>query len=303
MKIGSHVGNSGDLMLKGSVLEALSYGENCFMVYMGAPQNTFRKPVHLMNIKDFQEILYGHDINIEDVIVHAPYIVNLGQVDEEKHSFGVKFLTEEVNRIGQCGMRYMVLHPGAYTKATLEQGLNQIVKGVNQILYNTEYSGVTILLETMAGKGTECGKTFEELAYIIDNVIDPSRIGVCLDTCHIHDAGYDLVNDYEGVIQEFDEKIGLQFLKAIHVNDSKNIRGSHKDRHENFGFGFIGFTTLLKVINDERFKDIPKILETPYIPSVKYSDESYAPYKEEIEMIKKGVFDENLKVKILKNNE
>ena len=303
MKIGSHVGNSGDLMLKGSVLEALSYKANCFMVYMGAPQNTFRKPVHLMNIADFQEILYGHDINIEDVIVHAPYIVNLGQIDEEKHSFGVKFLTEEIKRIAKCGMRYMVLHPGAYTKATLEQGLNQIVKGINLLLYKTEGTNVTILLETMAGKGTECGRTFDEIAYIINNVIDQTRIGVCLDTCHIHDAGYDLVNDYEGVIKEFDDKIGLEFLKAIHVNDSKNVRGSHKDRHENIGFGFIGFNTLLKVINDERFKNIPKILETPYIPSVNNLDESYPPYKEEIEMIKSGKFDENLKDKILKNNE
>lgn len=303
MKIGSHVGNSGSLMLKGSILEALSYNANCFMVYMGAPQNTFRKPSHLMNISDFQEIAYGHNISLDDIIVHAPYIVNLGQVDEEKHSFAVRFLTDEVKLMHQCNLKYMVLHPGAYTKATLEEGLNQIVKGINLILLNTENTGVTILLETMAGKGTECGKAFEEIAYIIKNVIDPNRIGVCLDTCHIHDAGYDLVNEYEKVIEEFDQVIGLEFLKAIHVNDSKNIRGSHKDRHENIGFGFIGFKTLMKVIYDERFQDIPKILETPYIPSIKYSDESYAPYKEEIEMIKSQKFDEDLKEKIVKNNE
>lgn len=301
MKLGSHVGNSGLLMLKGSVLEALSYQATCFMVYMGAPQNTFRKPVHQMNVEDFKEILEGHDINIEDVIVHAPYIVNLGQIDEEKHMFGVRFLVDEIKKIESCGMKYMVLHPGAYVKATLEQGLNQIIKGINQILART--NKVTILLETMAGKGTECGRTFDELAYIIENVFDKNRIGVCLDTCHIHDAGYDLVNDYEGVIKEFDEKIGLKYLKTIHVNDSKNIRGAHKDRHENIGFGFIGFETLLKVIYDERFKDIPKILETPYIPSKKYSDESYPPYKEEIEMIKSGIFDDNLKDKIVNNNE
>ena len=298
MKLGSHVGNSGDLMLKGSVLEALSYKATCFMVYMGAPQNTFRKPLHMMNIEDFKDILEGHDLNIEDVIVHAPYIVNLGQIDEEKHMFGVRFLVDEIKKIEACGMKYMVLHPGAYVKATLEQGLNQIIKGINQILVRT--SNVTILLETMAGKGTECGRTFEEIAYIIDNVLDKSRIGVCLDTCHIHDAGYDLVNDYEGVIKEFDEKIGLEYLKAIHVNDSKNIRGAHKDRHENIGFGYIGFDTLLKVIYDERFKDIPKILETPYIPSVIDKDESYPPYKEEIEMIKSKIFNPNLKEEILK---
>lgn len=301
MKIGSHVGNSGILMLKGSVLEALSYNATCFMVYMGAPQNTFRKPLHMMNIEDFKYILEGHDLNIEDVIVHAPYIVNLGQIDEEKHNFGVRFLIDEIRKIEACGMKYMVLHPGAYVKATLEQGLNQIIKGVNLILANT--SSVTILLETMAGKGTECGRTFEELAYIINNIYDKTRIGVCLDTCHIHDAGYDLVNDYEGVIKEFDEKIGLEYLKTIHVNDSKNIRGAHKDRHENIGFGFIGFETLLKVIYDERFKDIPKILETPYIPSPTDKDLSYPPYKEEIEMIKSGIFDDNLKEKIVSNNE
>lgn len=301
MKIGSHVGNSGILMLKGSVLEALSYNATCFMVYMGAPQNTFRKPIHQMNITDFREILEGHNLNIEDVIVHAPYIVNLGQIDEEKHMFGIRFLIDEIKKIEACGMKYMVLHPGAYIKATLEQGLNQIIKGVNQILAKT--NSVTILLETMAGKGTECGRTFDEIAYIINNVFDKTRIGVCLDTCHIHDAGYDLVNDYEGVMREFDEKIGLEYLKTIHVNDSKNVRGAHKDRHENIGFGYIGFDTLLKVIYDERFKDIPKILETPYIPSVKDKDESYPPYKEEIEMIKNKIFDQNLKEKILKNNE
>mgnify|MGYP003311517843 CR=1 FL=1 len=303
MKIGSHVGNSGELMLKGSVLEALSYKANCFMVYMGAPQNTFRKPAHLMNITEFINIVEENNISLDDIIVHAPYIVNLGQVDFEKHVFAVEFLSNEIRLMNRCNLKYMVLHPGAYTKATLEEGLNQIIKGVNKILDNTKETGVVILLETMAGKGTECGKTFEEIAYIINNIVDKTRIGVCLDTCHIHDAGYDLVNEYEQVIKEFDDIVGLNYIKAIHVNDSKNIRGSHKDRHENIGFGYIGFQTLTKVIYDERFKDIPKILETPYIPSIKYSKESYPPYKEEIEMIKTKKHNNELKEIILKNNE
>jgi len=195
------------------------------------------------------------------------------------------------------GAKYMVLHPGAHVGMGSNYGIERIANGINCILSDTINYRSVILLETMAGKGTECGRTFEEIKAIIDRVHNKNRIGVCLDTCHINDAGYDIVNDYEGVIDEFDRIIGLEYLKVIHLNDSKNPVGSHKDRHENIGFGTIGFDTLMKFVNDERFKDIPKILETPYIPYTK--DLSFPPYQEEIAMIKSGKFNENLKNEIL----
>ena len=270
MKIGSHVGNSGILMLKGSVLEALSYNATCFMVYMGAPQNTFRKPLHMMNIEDFKDILEGHDLNIEDVIVHAPYIVNLGQIDEEKHNFGVRFLIDEIRKIEVCGMKYMVLHPGAYVKATLEQGLNQIIKGVNLILANT--SSVTILLETMAGKGSELGGRFEELKAILDG-IGSEQVGVCLDTCHVSDAGYDILGDLDGVLRDFDRVIGIDRLRAIHLNDSMNPPSAHKDRHAKIGEGHIGTDAIVRVINHPLLCHLPFYLETPHDTNDGYAKE------------------------------
>ena len=303
MKIGSHVSNNGIKMLQGSVEEAISYNANCFMVYMGAPQNTFRKKISEMRIPEMQRMLAENNINIDDVVVHAPYIVNLGQQDPEKHDYAVRFLTEEVNLITAAGLKLMVLHPGAHVGAESEKGIERIILGINMILANTPHSDVIICLETMAGKGTECGRTFEEIKMIIDGVFNKSRIAVCLDTCHIHDAGYDIINNYDDVINEFDRVIGLKYLKVIHLNDSKNVFASHKDRHENIGFGNLGFETILRFCNDQRFIDIPKILETPYIPSTYSKDVSYAPYFYEIEMIKNGIFDPSLKENIIKNRE
>ena len=299
MKIGSHVSNNGFRMLQGSVEETLSYGDNCMMVYLGAPQNTFRKPLNDMRIIEALNLCKENNINPDDIIVHAPYIVNLAQSDNQKFDFAISFLANELMSTSMIGAKYMVLHPGAHVGMGTEYGLSRIAMGINTILSDTINYGSVILIETMAGKGTECGRTFDEVATIISKVHNKDRIGVCLDTCHIHDAGYDIVNNYEQVIEEFDRVIGLKYLKVIHLNDSKNERGSHKDRHENIGFGNIGFDTLMKFINDERFKDIPKILETPYIPYNK--NLSFPPYKEEIAMIKNGVFDQNLKEIILAN--
>ncbi len=301
MKIGSHVSNNGFRMLQGSVEEALSYGANCFMVYLGAPQNTYRKPFNEMRILEALALCDENNISPNDIIVHAPYIVNLAQSDNKKFEFAISFLTNELMGTSMIGAKYMVLHPGAHVGMGAEYGINRIAMGINIILSDTMNYGSVILLETMAGKGTECGRTFEEIAAIIDKVHNKDRIGVCLDTCHINDAGYDIVNNYDEVINEFDRIIGLKYLKVIHLNDSKNIRGSHKDRHENIGFGNIGFDTLMKFVNDVRFIDIPKILETPYVEYNK--NISYPPYKEEIDMIKDGVFDPNLKQLILANNE
>lgn len=298
-KIGCHVGNSGDLMLLGSAKEAASFKANCFMIYLGAPQNTFRKPVASQRALEALKFSLENGINPDDIIVHAPYIVNLGQSDPEKFDFACRFLSQEVEQSSKCGLSKIVLHPGAHVGKGAEYGINRIAEGINIIIANTKYAKTKILLETMAGKGTECGRTFEEIANIIDLVEDKSRIGVCLDTCHIHDAGYDIVNNYEGVIEEFDKVVGLKYLEAIHVNDSKNVCGAHKDRHENIGFGYIGFDTLLKFIYDERFVDIPKILETPYVDDPLVNKLSYPPYKHEIEMIRNKQFDEHLKQRIL----
>lgn len=296
MKIGSHVGNSGTKMLIGSVEEAISYGANALMVYLGAPQNTFRKPIASQNAKEAIELAKNNGIDPFDIIVHAPYIVNLAQMDDEKFNFAVRFISEELRGVQLIGAKILVLHPGAHVGAGSEKGIERIASGINKILENTKDCSSVIAIETMAGKGTECGRTFDEVASIIDKINDKTRIGVCLDTCHIHDGGYDLVNKYEEVLEEFDKVIGFNYLKVIHVNDSKNIRDSHKDRHENIGFGNIGFETIYKICTDPRFERIPKILETPYVDT--NDNLSYPPYKHEIAMIRSGIFDNQLIEKI-----
>ena len=297
MKIGCHVGNSGPLMLEGSIKEALSYGATCFMVYLGPPQNTIRKPIESMNADKMALIAKENNICLDDVIIHAPYIVNLARKDPEKFDFAVRFIATEVSGVHNIGCKFLVLHPGSAVDSERSDALNQVARGINEIIKLTPNARSVIAIETMAGKGNEVGRTFEEIKFIIDNVCDKSRVGVCLDTCHINDGGYDLVNNYEGVISEFDEIIGLEYLKVIHVNDSKNPLASHKDRHENIGFGNLGFETIMKIFNDSRFINIPKILETPYVASLN-NKENFPPYKYEINMIKSGIFDENLKEKI-----
>ena len=284
MIIGSHVSYKKDTQLKGSVIEALSYGSTTFMFYTGAPQNTARYAIDENLTKEAYKLMEENNIDKNNVIVHAPYIINLANGDE----FAVNFLKQEVKRVEELGMTKLVLHPGSSVKLTKEEGLNNIINGLNKI----GKSSVTICLETMAGKGTELGRTFEEIKQIIDNV--DYELGVCLDTCHINDAGYDL-NDFDKVLEKFDNIIGLKYLKCIHINDSKNIIESHKDRHENFGLGTIGFDNLIKVIYNEKLKDVPKILETPYVGIDDNSkDRMYPPYKFEIEMIKNKKFNQNL---------
>lgn len=301
MKIGSHVSNSGDLMLYNSLQEALKYKANAFMVYLGPPQSTMRKSFNLLHSDLLQKGLKENGINPEDVIVHAPYIVNLAQPDTEKRMFAVDFLTQELTNVGKCGLKYMVVHPGAHMKQGVEKGLELIADSMKRILMNTINDDTYIAIETMAGKGSECCTNFKDIKTLIDLVGAPynERLCVCFDTCHTNDAGYDIINAYEEVIKEFDQIIGLDKIKVIHLNDSKNERESHKDRHENFGFGKIGFDALMQFVKDPRFEDVPKILETPYI---KDGDDSYPPYKYEIEMIRSGVFNPNLIDEILKDN-
>ncbi|WP_206413969.1 deoxyribonuclease IV [Massilimicrobiota timonensis] len=286
MKIGSHVSMSGKEMLLGSVKEAVSYGANTFMFYTGAPQNTARKPVSQLRVEEAKEYMKEHHISIDDVVVHAPYIINLANtVKPETYELAVRFLKEEIARCEEIGVSRLVLHPGSHVKAGDEAGLKQIVKGLNEVL--REDQKVHIALETMAGKGSEMGRTFDQIQYMIENTKHSSLLGVCLDTCHIHDAGYDLTH-FDDILEEFDQKIGLDRLLVVHVNDSKNERGAHKDRHENIGYGYIGFETLNQIVHHPKLKDVPKILETPYI-------DGKAPYREEIEMFMHQTFNSGLK--------
>ena len=295
--IGSHVGFSSKNQLVGSVEEALSYGANTFMFYTGAPQNTLRNPIKDEYTMEAYKLMKENNIDLSNVVIHAPYIVNLGNL--EKFDFSVNFLKGELDRASTLGIKNVVLHPGAYVSYSKEESIKSIIDGLNLILDNN--LDVTICLETMAGKGTEIGTSISELKEIIDGVKFKNKIGVCLDTCHLNDSGVDLTkfNEY---IEEFDKEIGINYIKVIHINDSKNIIGSHKDRHENIGLGMVGFDTLIKIIYDERFKSIPKILETPYVTENDESKEKiYPPYKYEIDMIRNKKFDNKLLDKIRNN--
>lgn len=292
MIIGSHV-SFGTKQLLGSVMEAISYGSNTFMFYTGAPQNTIRKSIDDSLTLEAKKLMLENNIDINNVICHAPYIVNLANNKEEtKYNFSISFLKQELDRCGSMGIKYMVLHPGSSVGIDRTVALDNIIFALNKIIdTNTKTS---VLLETMAGKGTELGSSLEEIKYLIDGVDNKDKIGVCIDTCHLNDAGYNLT-DFDSFLTLFDNIIGLKYLKCVHVNDSKNTLSSHKDRHANIGFGTLGFTTILNIINNPKLTDIPKILETPYIGENDEDKERiYPPYKFEIAMLKKGEFNENL---------
>ncbi len=286
LKIGSHVGMSGKEMMLGSVKEALSYNANTFMFYTGAPQNTRRKKVEELNVEAAKQLMLENNIDINDVVVHAPYIINLGNtIKPETFELAVDFLKQEIERVEYIGVKILVLHPGSHVKAGEQLGLNQIVEGLNAVL--TPEMNVRIALETMAGKGSELGRNFEELRYIFDHVTYPEKLGVCLDTCHLHDSGYDLTH-FDELLEEFDKVIGIDKILVMHINDSKNERGAKKDRHENLGYGHIGFETLCNIVHHPKLENIPKILETPYVDKM-------PPYQKEIEMLRNKKFEEGLK--------
>ncbi|MYL47939.1 deoxyribonuclease IV [Halobacillus litoralis] len=294
LKIGSHVSMKGKKMLLGASEEAISYGASTFMIYTGAPQNTRRRPVEELNIEVGTEHMKAN--GIDDIVVHAPYIINIGNTTKpETFQLGVDFLRNEIERTEALGARQIVLHPGSHVGQGVEKGLPKIIEGLNEVLHKDQK--VQIALETMAGKGSEIGRSFDELAKIMDGVTFNEKLSVCMDTCHIHDAGYNVVEDFDGVLDEFDKIVGLDRLKVVHVNDSKNIKGAAKDRHENIGFGHIGFDALHKVIHHPTLKELPKILETPYVGEDKKNKKP--PYRYEIDMVKEGVFDEGLKEKIM----
>jgi len=291
IQIGSHVSMSGDLMYVGSIEEALSYEATALMVYTGAPQNTIRKPISELKIEAAVQLMKEKGLSFDNVVVHAPYIINLANPDVEKREFAIRFLTEEVKRSHAMHAKQIVLHPGSAVGGDRNQAILWIAEGVNEVISRTPHHPVKIALETMAGKGNEVGKTFEELKQMIDLIMDQSRVSVCFDTCHTHDAGYDVKDDFDGVIRHFDEVIGKEKISVFHINDSKNEKGAAKDRHENIGFGFLGFDALTKVIYHPDFEHVPKILETPYV-------DDKPPYYEEIRMIRSRQFDPELVNKI-----
>ena len=285
IKLGSHVGMAGKEMFLASAKEAVSYGANVFMLYTGAPQNTRRKDISELNIEAGWE--YARQHGIEEIVVHAPYIINLANtVKPETYELAVEFLEKEIIRTAAMRSRIMVLHPGSHVNAGVEAGIAQVIKGLNTVL-NQNDDDVYIALETMAGKGSEVGRTFEELKAIYDGVDKKDRLRVCFDTCHVNDAGYDIVNHYDEVFEEFDKVIGLDQIAVFHINDSMNPLGAHKDRHANIDKGSIGYETLHRLVHDERFIDVPKILETPWLAEEGSDKKTKPPYKEEIEWLLK----------------
>lgn len=296
MLLGSHVSMKGKEMLLGSAKSAVDFGANAFMIYTGAPQNTRRKPIEELNIEAAKPYIEAH--NLGPIVVHAPYIVNLGNtVKPANFKFAVSFLQEEVLRAEALGATQIVLHPGAHVGAGADAGIQQIIKGLNEILRPDQTA--QIALETMAGKGTEVGRSFEEIAQMIDGVTYNEKLAVTFDTCHTNDAGYNVREDFDGILNAFDHIIGLDRLKVVHLNDSKNPQGAHKDRHANIGFGEIGFDALNYVLRHEQLVNVPKILETPYVGADK--KHNFAPYAYEIAMLKAGQFDPNLLTKIEQN--
>ena len=285
LKIGSHVNMSGEEMFLGSVKEALSYNASAFMLYTGAPQNTLRKAVDKLKIEEAHKLITERNLSFNDIVVHAPYIVNLANPDKTKREFAVDFLTNEVIRTQALGAKQIVLHPGNHMGKGEKEGIKLIAKGLNEIITNTLNSDVVIALETMSGKG----KTFAELADIIDAVAHNNRISVCFDTCHTHDYGYFVKDDFDAVVEEFDSIIGIKRIGVFHINDSKNPQGAKKDRHANVGFGFIGFPSLNYIVHYKDFCDIPKILETPYV--LVENDDYRSPYLEEIRNFRNKTFE------------
>ncbi|TVY12455.1 deoxyribonuclease IV [Candidatus Phytoplasma pini] len=288
IKIGSHVSFKKPLMYFESLKQSISFGANTFMIYTGAPQNTQRIDLKKAYVSETLIEMQKHNFIFKDLVGHAPYIVNLANPNTLKREFFIKFLTEELNRFAKLKISQMVMHPGNAISQNRKEAIHLIADGINQILYNTRHSKVKIALETMAGKGNEIGFVFQELKDIISLILEPQRISVCFDTCHVFDSGYDIKDNLEYILQEFDSIIGLKYITVFHINDSKNVLGSKKDRHENIGYGQIGFEALMKIIYHPLFIFVPKILETPFIKGL-------SPYKEEIKMIKQKQFNPNLK--------
>ncbi|MGH1812387.1 deoxyribonuclease IV [Enterococcus entomosocium] len=287
MIIGSQVSMTGERMLLGAAETAKLNHSNAFMVYTGSPQNSKRKPISDYKIKEAHSFMRANKMKPYHLIVHAPYILNLGNSKNKKlHEFSIKFLKEEITRAESMGATQVVLHSGSHIGEGVQKGIAQIVIGLNEVLNRS--SKIQISLETMSGRGTEIGSTIEEISEIISGVKFSENLSVTFDTCHLNDAGYDIKNDFDGVLEKFDKLIGIKKLKVIHLNDSKNVLGSRSDRHENIGFGRIGFDSLNYIAHHPQLEKIPKILETPF---VSISNKISVPIDRfEIDMLKKQKF-------------
>ncbi len=276
--LGSHVSMKSPSFLLGSLQDTISFGANACMIYTGPPSNSRRRPIEDLKVKDAHVYMQAHDFDPKRIIVHAPYIINLANtINPEKTEFGIEFLVQELSRVEAIGAQTLVLHPGSHVKAGLDIGITTIVNSLNTV-FEQDTSDVNIALETMAGKGSECGFTLEQLAQIKQGVIHSERIHICMDTCHMHDAGYDL-EQFDSILDTFKHLFGLEYLAVMHINDSKNEMGARKDRHENIGNGYIGFDTLHAIVQHSDLQDVTKILETPYI-------DGKPPYKEEIKRLR-----------------
>lgn len=294
--LGSHVKMSGKDMLLGSAKEAASYNADTFMFYTGAPQNTRRKEISQLNIPAAWDFMKQHSIS--DIVVHAPYIINLGNsVKPETFELAVDFLALEIGRTAACKSHTLILHPGSHVGAGTKAGIAQVIKGLNEVL--TKDTPCCIALETMAGKGSEIGRSFEELAEIYDGVVHNEKLRICFDTCHVSDSGYDIIHDFDGVISRFDHLLGKDQIAVFHINDSKNPKGASKDRHANIGFGEIGFDALSYIVHHPDFMHIPKILETPYVAAPDNSKKTFPPYRQEIRMLRNRTFDPDILLSII----
>ena len=282
--IGSHCAMNSPEFYLGTVKEAISYNSSVFMFYTGAPQNSFRKPLNELKIEEGRKLLKENNFDESKLIVHAPYIINPANPSrEDLREMSINMLISELKRTAGFGCKTIVLHPGNHLGAGPDEAIKCLDDSLNKV-FESDGTDVKIAIETMSGKGSEIGITFEEVARIINGCKYPERLGVCLDTCHVSDAGYD-IHDVDGLLDEFNRIIGLNKLLVVHLNDSKNPRAAHKDRHENIGYGYIGFETLNKIAHHPLLVNIPKILETPYI-------DGNAPYKKEIAMLRSEKYEE-----------
>lgn len=254
--------------------QAVSIGANTFQFFTRNPRGGKAKEINEDDVKAFLQYSKEHGIN--RILAHAPYTLNACSADSGIREFAKNTMADDLKRMEYTPGNYYNFHPGSHVGQGVEVGIDFIAEMLNEIL--TKDQTTIVLLETMSGKGSEVGRNFEELKAIIDKVKLKDKLGVCLDTCHIWDGGYDVVNNFDGVLDEFDKIIGLEKLKAIHLNDSKNDLASHKDRHEKIGEGKIGLDAISKIINNDRIKDLPFYLETP---------NEIDGYEKEIELLKK----------------
>ncbi len=257
LRIGCHLSSSAGYAAMAK--DAVSINANTFQFFTRNPRGGKAKPIDEEDINSF--IKYSNDNDIVSILAHAPYTLNACSADEKVRQFALDTFIDDMKRMEYTPGSCYNFHPGSHVGQGVEKGIDFIVNTLNKVI--TPGQTTTILLETMAGKGSEVGATFEEIREIIDRVEHPEHVGVCMDTCHIWDGGYDIVGDLDGVISRFDDIIGLDRLKAIHLNDSKNPLGAHKDRHEKIGEGYIGMEALARVINHEKLYKLPFYLETP----------------------------------------